>query len=97
MGSRRAGTRVPIYLRRSKKKSCAYTHFVRPYQGDAIYVRDFVTDHLAGVAADDPPDKLIKLACPYELVGVPDCAAEVLNRFARPLAEFGDREPLLDA
>ena len=42
-------------------------------------------------------DKLIKLACLYELIGLPDCAAEVINRFADRLAEFGDTEPLPDA
>jgi Methyltransferase FkbM domain len=75
----------------------AQTRFGQPYQGDAIYVRDLAAEHLAAVAADYPPEKLIKLACIYELVGVPDCAAEVLNRFRQRLTEFGDREPLLDA
>jgi hypothetical protein len=75
----------------------AQTRFGQPYQGDAIYVRDLAAEHLAAVAADYPPEKLIKLACIYELVGVPDCAAEVLNRFDPRLTEFGDRGPLLDA
>jgi FkbM family methyltransferase len=75
----------------------AQTRFGQPYQGDAIYLRDLAADDLAAVAADYPPDKLIKLACIYELVGVPDCAAEVLNRFEPRLAAFGDRESLLDA
>jgi FkbM family methyltransferase len=75
----------------------AHTHFGQPYQGDAVYVRDLAADHLAPVAAYYSPDKLIKLACLYELIGLPDCAAEVLNRFKRRVAEFGDREPLLDA
>jgi hypothetical protein len=76
-----------------------YTHtrFGQPYQGDAIYLRDLAADHLAAVAADYPPEKLIKLACIYELVGVPDCAGEVLNRFEPRLTAFGDRESLLDA
>jgi FkbM family methyltransferase len=80
-----------------EKEAFAYTQFGQPYQGDAIYVRDLAADHLAATAADYPPDKLIKLACLYELIGVPDCAAEVLNRFDHRLEEFGDREPLLDA
>jgi FkbM family methyltransferase len=80
-----------------EKEAFAYTYFGQPYQGDAIYVRDLAADCLAATAAEYPPDKLIKLACLYELIGVPDCAAEVLNRFEQRLRQFGDREPLLDA
>ena len=80
-----------------EKEAFAYTHFGQPYQGDAIYVRDLAAEHLAAMAADYPPDKLIKLACIFELIGVPDCAAEVLNHFKHRLNEFGEREPLLDA
>ena len=80
-----------------EKEAFAYTHFGQPYQGDAIYVRDLAADYLAAIAADYPPEKLIKLACIYELIGVPDCAAEVLDRFKARLAQFGDRETLLDA
>jgi hypothetical protein len=80
-----------------EKGAFAYTHFGQPYQGDGIYVRDLAAEHLAEMAGDYPPDKLIKLACIYELIGVPDCAAEVLNHFKDRLAEFGDCQPLLDA
>ena len=80
-----------------EREAYAFTRFGQPYQGDAIYVRDLAADHLAEIAADYAPDKLIKLACIYELAGLPDCAAEVLNRFEPRLEEFGDREPLLDA
>ena len=75
----------------------AQTRFGQPYQGDAIYVRDLAAPQLAESAAGYPPDKLIKLACIYELIGLPDCAAEVLNRFASRLSPLGDLEPLLDA
>ncbi|MFZ1994029.1 MAG: FkbM family methyltransferase, partial [Solirubrobacteraceae bacterium] len=80
-----------------EREAFAFTRFGQPYQGDAIYLRDLAGDHLAGEAADYPADKLIKLACIYELAGLPDCAAEVLNRFRGRLTEFGDRESLLDA
>jgi hypothetical protein len=80
-----------------EKEAFAYTRFGQPYQGDAIYVRDLAADNLAALAGDYPPDKLIKLACLYELIDVPDCAAEVLNRFSARLSEFGDCESLLDA
>ena len=59
----------------------AQTRFGQPYQGDAIYARDLAAPQLAALAADSPPDKLIKLACIYELIGLPDCAMEILNRF----------------
>lgn len=75
----------------------AQTRFGQPYQGDAIYVRDLAAPHLAALAADYLPDKLIKLACIYELLGLPDCAAEVINHFEPRLASFGDLEPLRDA
>jgi Methyltransferase FkbM domain len=75
----------------------AQTRFGQPYQGDAIYVRDLAAPYQEGLADDYPADKLVKLACIYELIGLPDCAAEVLNRFRDRLAEFGDTEALLDA
>jgi FkbM family methyltransferase len=75
----------------------AQTRFGQPYQGDAIYVRDLAAPDHESLAAQYSPDKLIKLACIYELIGLPDCAAEVLNRFAPRLAVFGDTQALLDA
>jgi hypothetical protein len=75
----------------------AQTRFGQPYQGDAIYLRDLAAPDQRGLAAAYPAEKLIKLACLYELVGLPDCAAEVLNRFGPRLAVFGDTEALLDA
>jgi Methyltransferase FkbM domain len=75
----------------------AETRFGQPYQGDAIYVRDLAASEQQELAAAYPDEKLIKLACIYELIGLPDCAAEVLNRFSPRLGAFGDTEALLDA
>jgi Methyltransferase FkbM domain len=75
----------------------AETRFGQPYQGDAIYVRDLAAPDQQELAAVYPDEKLIKLACVYELIGLPDCAAEVLNCFRPRLAAFGDTEALLDA
>jgi hypothetical protein len=75
----------------------AETRFGQPYQGDAIYVRDLAAPDQHELADAHPADKLVKLACVYELIGLPDCAAEVLNRFCPRLAAFGDIEDLLDA
>jgi hypothetical protein len=75
----------------------AETRFGQPYQGDAIYVRDLAAPDQQDLADAYPAEKLVKLASVYELIGLPDCAAEVLNRFRPRLAAFGDTEPLLDA
>jgi hypothetical protein len=75
----------------------AETRFGQPYQGDAIYVRDLAAPEQQDLADAYPVEKLIKLACVYELIGLPDCAAEVLNRFRLRLDAFGDTEALLDA
>jgi hypothetical protein len=75
----------------------AQTRFGQPYQGDAIYIRDLAAPHQADPAAAYPADKLVKLACIYELIGLPDCAAEVLTHFRDRLADLGDLDALLDA
>ena len=75
----------------------AQTRFGQPYQGDAIYVRDLAATDQQGLADTYPAEKLIKLACVYELIGLPDCAAEVIKRFRPRLVAFGDTEALLDA
>jgi hypothetical protein len=74
----------------------AQTRFGQPFQGDAIYVRDLAAPYAAELAESYPADKLVKLVCIYELVGVPDCAAEMLTHFWRRLADFGDIDALLD-
>jgi hypothetical protein len=75
----------------------AETRFGQPYQGDAIYVRDLAAPHQQDLADAYAAGKLAKLACVYELIGLPDCAAEVLNRFRPRLAAVCDIEALLDA
>jgi Methyltransferase FkbM domain len=75
----------------------AETQFGQPYQGDAIYVRDLAATENQDLAETYPAEKLIKLASVYELIGLPDCAAEVIKRFRPRLVPFGDTEALLDA
>ena len=75
----------------------AQTTFGQPYQGDAIYFRDLAAPDQQDLADSYPADKFAKLASVYELCGLPDCAAEVLNRFRPRLAELGDTDALLDA
>ena len=76
------------------RKLYAETRFGQPYQGDAIYVRDLAAPDQQDLADAYPAEKLIKLGCVYELIGLPDCAAEVLNRFRQRVAAV---EALLDA
>jgi hypothetical protein len=80
-----------------EENSYARTVFGQPYQGDAVYFRDLAAPHLVNLARAYPSEKLLKLACLYEVFGVPDCAAEVLNVFASRLETFGERTSLLDA
>jgi hypothetical protein len=75
----------------------AETSFGQPYQGDAIYVRDLAAPEQQDLADAYSAEKLVKLAAVYELIGLPDCAAEVLNHFEPRLAAFGDTEALRDA
>ena len=75
----------------------AQTRFGQPFQGDAIYARDLAAPYHRDLASAYAVEKLVKLACIFELIGLPDCAAEVLNRFQPRLAAFGDTEALLDA
>jgi hypothetical protein len=69
------------------RERCVFDrHPFQPYHGHAIYVRDLAAldqEELADAYASDNPGKL---ACVGELIGLPDCATKVLNRF-RPLAE----------
>lgn len=62
----------------------------RPFQGDALYVRDLGFAHEAQRAAALPDGKLLKLAALFALAGLADQAAEVLLQFRERL------EPLLD-
>jgi hypothetical protein len=75
----------------------AQARFGQPYQGDAIYVRDLAAPYEEDLANAYAAGKLIKLASLYELIGLPGCAAEVLNQFEQRLGGFGEVEPLLDA
>jgi hypothetical protein len=75
----------------------ARTRFGQPYQGDPVYIRDLAAPYQRDLASTYPPEKLLKLGCIYELFGLPDCAAEVLNRFRMQLVPLGDVDALLDA
>jgi hypothetical protein len=68
----------------------------RPYQGDALYVRDRPWIDLEPLPANYPARKLLKLAAIYALRGFDDHSAEVLHRFQEQLAAVIDVTAALD-
>ena len=65
--------------------------------GDALYLRD------AGKEGYDndwavmfPPDKIVKLACLFEIFGLEDCAVELLQKFRTQIASLLDVDGCLD-
>ena len=73
------------------------TVFGRPYQGDAVYLRDPMATGARGVAQSTPlsPHKLLKMACLFECFGLPDHAAEITAGNAHALSDLCNPEDLL--
>jgi Methyltransferase FkbM domain len=67
----------------------------RPYQGDALYVRDF-GDPAQAAARELHPAKMAKLAAIFSAFGLYDCAAEVVLTHRDRLAALLDPDRLLD-
>lgn len=63
--------------------------------GEALYFRDFAGEDQISTA-EMSPIKLLKLACLFELFGLPDCAAELLNVYRTELAQLIDIQKGLD-
>jgi Methyltransferase FkbM domain len=74
----------------------AQSAFGRPYQGDALYVRDLCRPGSEVFAAELSPEKLLKTAAIFAAFDLPDCAAEILVKFRAGLAPFCDVDSLLD-
>ncbi len=76
----------------------AQTVFGRPYQGDAVYLRD----PMAAQTRDAPhcpplsPHKILKLACLFECFGLPDHAAELILANSSSLNGICVSQELLD-
>jgi hypothetical protein len=68
----------------------------RILQGDALYIRDWAGADWAEVAAGASVEKLIKLAAVFSLMGLPDCAAEILVSFRSRLAGWLGVDRALD-
>ena len=83
---------------RFERKGPGKTVFGRPYQGDAVYLRDPMAAGTPG-AANIPtltPHKLLKLACLFEIFGLPDHAAELIQGYKEILHQLCDPHDLLD-
>lgn len=76
--------------------SPAETTWGRLVQGDALYLRDPAgwPEHPAATVPLDPVG-LLKLACLFEIFGLPDHAAELLRDRTEELAPLLDTKPLL--
>ena len=76
----------------------AQTLFGRPYQGDAVYLRDPMASQTRDAPKCPPlsPEKLLKLACLFECFGLPDHAAELINSNINELKQICDPQQLLD-
>jgi hypothetical protein len=77
----------------------AQTVFGRPYQGDAVYLRDPMNYGTRG-APQSPalsPSKMLKLACIFECFGLPDHAAEIIQANTKYLVDFCNPDELLNA
>lgn len=66
----------------------------RPYQGDALYLRDIAARKTAGEPTRLPPHKLLKLACLFECLNLADFAAELIELHSSDIGV--DRSASLD-
>lgn len=74
----------------------AESKFGRPYQGDALYIRDVGSPEWTEFARPLSNTKLLKLAALYSLFGLPDFAAHVLVAYRAKLKSLIDIEHALD-
>lgn len=74
------------------------TLFGRPYQGDAVYLRDPMAAGTRGSPQCPPlsPQKLLKLACLFECFGLPDHAAELIQANVQSLLSVCNSQELLN-
>jgi hypothetical protein len=68
----------------------AQTEFGRILQGDALYLRDIGFPPATQALDSASAESLVKLACLFDIFGLPDCSAEIL------LAARSRLEPLID-
>ncbi|MDC0195976.1 FkbM family methyltransferase [Gammaproteobacteria bacterium] len=65
--------------------------------GDVLYLRDPLLANYSNVwQLDFTTEKLLKLACIYEIYGMPDCAAELIVKYRKQIDKLTDSSVLLD-
>ena len=74
----------------------AQTRWGQPLWGDVVFLRDLAAPESCPPAPHFSAVKILKLACLYEIFSVPDCAVELLLRFAETVSPVIDPSPLLD-
>jgi hypothetical protein len=84
----------------------AQTIFGRPWQGDALYIKDICNGSLSETADQAPVfpgkstggrDKLLNLLLLFSMFGLPDCAAELILKFKSFLENHIDTKVWLNA
>lgn len=66
--------------------------------GDALYLRDFSNPNYQAMFSMQPTTpEIMKLACLFELFGLPDCAAELLEQYRELIDPLSPVDTLLDA
>jgi hypothetical protein len=68
----------------------------QPLWGDVIFLRDLVAPEYGPALPAMSPGKILKLACLYEIFGIPDCAVELILRFHDRISPLIDPAALLD-
>ena len=68
----------------------------RPFQGDALYMRDICSTASPTSESFLTPEKLINAVLLFSLFGLPDCAAELLRKQLKTLAPLLDITAFLD-
>jgi FkbM family methyltransferase len=74
----------------------AQTNWGAPLQGDAVYLKDLTHAEIKTAPRHFSHTKLLKAVAVCEIVGMPDCAAEILTTFHRELSQVVDVDKLLD-
>jgi len=69
----------------------------RILQGDALYIRDWAAPDWAEMAAQATDAKILKLAAIFSLMNLPDCAAEVVQKFRHRIEKHLDAAAALNA
>ncbi|GEM_PF-593296 len=65
--------------------------------GDALYLRDLGQEHYEEQWQFSAPSlKIVKLACLFEIFGLEDCAAELLRKYGKAIADIVNIDECLD-